>query len=171
MWTARRSCRVRFRWMRWPQLLAKVGRDLLAVETPVLDEDLSGLHAGNDNAGQINSGNVAFQGLQITYRPHLRRFKPNAYFPQKIEVRMVTRHGQNEIVLQDYLTCRTGKDNGRGCNRFYRRVKVSLDLCILDAILNVWLDPVLHPRTDSRSAINQRDTRAMPPQLQRGNGS
>ena len=49
-------------------------------------------------------------------------------------------------------------------------VEVGLDLSVLDAVLEVGLDPVLHVMVQLRSAMHQRDARAVPPQIERRNG-
>ena len=43
----------------------QVGGDLVPVEAAILNKDLVGAGAGNDDAGQVDSGDVAFQSVRI----------------------------------------------------------------------------------------------------------
>ena len=44
----------------------------LAVEAAIFDEDLVGVHAGDDHASQVNTCALAFQRLRVRARPLVR---------------------------------------------------------------------------------------------------
>ncbi len=47
------------------ELGPEVGGDLLPVKTSVLDENLAGAGAGNDDTGDIDTGHIAFQSFRV----------------------------------------------------------------------------------------------------------
>src|SRR5579863_1498443 len=59
-------------------------RDQLAVETPIFNEDLVGVHAGDDHASQVNTRSLALQRLRIGLRPQRGGIQRNSNGIQKL---------------------------------------------------------------------------------------
>src|ERR1041385_5706722 len=66
-------------------------RDLLAMEPAVLDEDLVGVHARNDNAGKVDTRAIALERLRIGARPARLLIEADAQLPQKLSIGRASR--------------------------------------------------------------------------------
>src|SRR5579862_1716706 len=71
------------------------GDDLAAVEAAVFDEDVRGLLAADDDASDVDAGDVGFQGVRITLGTADLRIQLNSLLLQKLEIRVVASHREN----------------------------------------------------------------------------
>jgi hypothetical protein len=153
---------------------AQAGRDglrnLLAVKTTVLDEDLIGVHSGHDNPGQINALAFTLQRFRVGVRPFGFGIEADAQRGHEIHVGVVARHGENEIVLEPDLALGGSYTDGIRPDLQHARAEVSFDLASSDPVLQVGLDPVFDLVGDRLAPVDQGDAGAGPVQLQRGNG-
>src|SRR5208282_3854175 len=85
---------------------------------------------------------------------------------QKIVVGMVTGEREYKIVLQAKNAERSLQRDPGIADLLHRAVEVRGDFASLDAVLDVGPHPVLNVIMHPRSAMNQRDARSMPPQIQ-----
>ena len=72
--------------------------DLAAVKAAVLNKNLVGARAGHDDAGEVDAGHVALQGLGIADGEAVGAFKTDAQLSRKVEVGVVAGHGEDEVV-------------------------------------------------------------------------
>ena len=153
------------------QLAAQIFGDLPPVVASVLDENFVGVHSRDDDARQIDSGNVALQGVGVDHRLGGGLLgELDAERAQEAEVGMIAGHGEHEIVLQPQLALRrVEQDRIRG-DLAHGGVEVRGDFMVLDAIFDVGLDPVLDVGRDGRAAMHQGDARSVTPELQGGDG-
>src|SRR5277367_5487398 len=79
---------------------SQVFGDLVPVKASVLDKNLVSPVAGHDHAGQINSGNIAFQTLRVEDRLAVAAFDPHSERGQKVEVWMIPGH-RKDIVIRN----------------------------------------------------------------------
>src|SRR5579863_873469 len=84
---------------------------------------------------------------------------------------MISGHSEDEIVGQRHAAGRSFDHNRVGSNFQNLGGKVCLDLAVLDAVLDVRLDPVLHVGRNLGSAVDECDAGAASPQFESGNGS
>src|SRR5690348_12502436 len=83
---------------------------------------------------------------------------------------MVSNQREDKIVLQAHRPAR-GRDYCVVDSDFLDvTVEKSFDLSVLDAILEVGLDPVLYVMVELRTAVNQRNPSTMPPKIKRRDG-
>src|SRR4029077_17969353 len=90
----------------------------------------------------------------------------DAHAAEEIEVGMVPSEREHKIVFQS-------KSSGRSAHRdiitadfVHRAIEVRYDLASLDAVLDVGTHPIFDVAVDLRSAMDERDASAMPPQIQ-----
>src|SRR5262249_5677627 len=94
----------------------------------------------------------------------------NAQSFEKLQIWAIADHRKYEVVLQcPGLAVRMAKDNMLLGNFDDRRFKKSIDFLALDAILDIRLDPVFDARAEFCTPVDQRDTCAMPIQIQCSN--
>src|ERR1700732_1512366 len=70
------------------------GDDLLAVEAAVFNEDFAGVVAADYDAGEVQAGDVTFEGLRIEAGLIGGGIKFHAETAQEREVGVVTGHGK-----------------------------------------------------------------------------
>src|ERR1700689_2557410 len=66
--------------------------DLFAVEAAILDENLRGVFAADDHAGQVNARNIAFERVGIQIRLAVAGIETNSLLLEKIEIGMIAGH-------------------------------------------------------------------------------
>src|SRR6266853_2839037 len=140
--------------------------DQFAVKAPILNEDFTRLRSGDDHSGNVDSRNIRFQVLRIANRTKLfrRKFDPNA--AEEIEVRMVPSEREHKIVFQIKGTGRSSQRNVFTADFMHSTVEMRDDFSGLDAVLNVGTHPILDVVVDLRSAMDESDASAVPPQIQ-----
>src|SRR6202041_339966 len=153
------------------QLRSQRLRNLPSVEAAILDKNLVGAGAGNNDAGQVDAGDVAFKRHRIAYRLLILSFKTHAHALKKAEVWMVAGEREDKVVLQRLPAMGGFDDHCIGCDFDDVRVKQGLHFPVLDAVFYVGLDPVLHVAMHLRTTMNERDARAAAPQLKGRDGS
>src|SRR5438067_1135585 len=136
------------------QLSFQVFGDEFAVEAAVLDEDFVGALAGYDDASEVDAGNVGFErGRVAEWAARVGLVQCDAEALDELEVRVVAGEREDEVVanreragrrLQRDLVFGDVGDAG---------VEVSRDLAVLDAIIDVGQDPVLHMPVHLRPAV------------------
>src|SRR5439155_15653949 len=125
------------------ELLLDVRHDLLAVKAPVLDEDFVGVPAGNNDAGDVETGHVNLEGLRVTDGTVTFRINLHAGVPQQIDVRMVARQREDKVVLQtNRFALRVLNANPVLGNLLHLALEAGLDRSFLDPVLEVRPDPV-----------------------------
>jgi hypothetical protein len=81
-----------------PGFFRNVIGDLSAMKPPVFNEDLIGVHAGDDYAGQINPRRLAFECGGIGARALSGGIEGNSNRIEKLQVGTLTGERKNEIV-------------------------------------------------------------------------
>src|SRR5579872_357557 len=147
------------------ELQFQVGRNLLAVEASIFDENLVRARSCHDDSGYVNPAHIALERHRVAYRPALLFRKFNSHAAQKIVVGMVANQRQHKIILQSDRPPRSDDHNVIHADFLHRTAEVRLDLSGFDAVLEVWLDPVLHMMMNLRLAMHERHSRPMPPQI------
>src|SRR5437763_1561494 len=66
--------------------------DLLSVKTAVLDEYLVGARPGDDDAGKINAGYVAFESFGVAEGEAVRSFEADTHALEEAKVGLVSGH-------------------------------------------------------------------------------
>jgi len=140
----------------------------MSVEAAVFDEDLVGAHAGDDNAGQVNAWDIALEGLRIADWKPVGALETDPHRLKKTEIEMVAGHGEDKVIFERDAAQRRLHRHCVWSDFDHFGMKVCLDFAVLDAVLNVRLDPVLHVWLNPCPAVNQRDARAAAPKLERG---
>ncbi len=143
-----------------------MGSDLLSVEAAVLNEDFVCPRSRNNYPSHIDSGDIALQRHRIANRAALICRKLDSHRTQKVIIGVISRHGEDEIVLQPNFALRRLDQNLIGIDLGDRAVEVCRDFPIFDPIFNVGKNPVFNVIVHSQAAINQRYTRAVPPQIE-----
>src|SRR5580693_4716844 len=82
------------------QLRGQRLRNLPSVEAAILYKNLVGAGTGNNDASQVDAGNVAFKRHRIAYRLLILSFKTHAHALKKAEVRMIAGEREDKVVLQ-----------------------------------------------------------------------
>src|ERR1700712_4619189 len=82
-----------------PDLCGDVLGDLPAVKAAILDEDLVGARAGDDDACEIDARDVALQALRIAGGAAILAFDADAELLQKSEIGMVAGEGEDEVIF------------------------------------------------------------------------
>ena len=72
--------------------------DQLSVKPTIFNEYLVGVHAGNDDTGEVNSGTFALQSFGIGARALCFRLESNSCGIQKLEVGLVADQRKNEVI-------------------------------------------------------------------------
>src|SRR5882762_11048398 len=138
-------------------------RDLLAVESPIFDENFIGSRTRNDHPGHINPRHIALEGYGITNWTALVSRELDSRGSQEFIIGVVSRQGKHKIVLDCHFAFRRVQPDVIGRNLLHRTVEIGSDLPVLDAVLNIRKDPVLHMRVHLGTAMYQRYPRSMPP--------
>src|SRR5262249_13850654 len=146
------------------------GRDLLAVEATVFDEDFIGARTCHDHTSHIYAWNIALKGHGIAHRPTLLCREFNTHGAKEIVIGVISSEGEHEVILDGDFAFGSLQDYMVEGNLLHGGVEVSRDLAVFDAIFNVRTNPILHMRMHPGPAVNQGDARSMTPQVQGGNG-
>src|SRR5215472_4809976 len=72
----------------WRQRFGDGLGDFLAVKAAVFDEDLVGMHSGNDHPRQEDTGSIAFERIRIRARALTHRVQSDAERRQELEIGM-----------------------------------------------------------------------------------
>src|SRR5437588_243660 len=83
-----------------------MGSDLLSVEAAVLNEDFVCPRSRNNYPRHIDSGDIALQCYRIAHGPALICRKLDSHRTQKVIIGVISRHGEDEIVLQTKFALR-----------------------------------------------------------------
>src|SRR5437879_12467159 len=83
-----------------------MGSDLLYVEAAVLNEDFVCPRSRNNYPSHIDSGDIALQRHRIANRAALICRKLDSHRTQKVIIGVISRHGEDEIVLQTNFAVR-----------------------------------------------------------------
>src|ERR1700730_13860471 len=83
---------------------------------------------------------------------------------------MVASHGEDKIVLQADRTFRGFEVDRVGLDLLHSAAEVGGNFAILDAVLNVGQNPILHVAMEFRPAMYQDHARAVPPQVKSRDG-
>src|SRR5215468_12706131 len=149
----------------------EVGGDLVAMEPAVLDKDLGGAVSRDNDSGQIDPGNIGFERFGVDTWAAIRwraDFDPD--LAEKLQIRVIAGEREHKVVLEGQFAVRRIQYDRSRRDLPHYRVEVRLDFAVLDAVFDIGLDPVLHLVMDHRTAMHQRDSRPVSPQLERGNG-
>src|ERR1700687_542310 len=87
--------------------------DVLAVEAAVLDKNLAGVGAGDDDARHINAGHVGLQRLRVDDGAARVERKLHAEAAQECIVRVVSGERKNEIVFQAHFAATSPQPPGK----------------------------------------------------------
>ena len=94
----------------------------------------------------------------------------DSHAAQEIVIGMVANQGQHEIILQADRSARRDDHDVVNADLLHRAVEVGFDISLfLMRFSRVRLDPVLDVVVQLRLAIDQRDARAVTPQIESGN--
>src|SRR5258706_2478877 len=148
------------------KLLAEMGGDQFPVEAAILSEEFTRPRSGDEHSGNVNSRNIRFQVLGIADRTKLFGGKVDAHAAEEIEVGMVPSEREHKIVFQSKRPGRSSQRNVVTADFPHRAVEMRNDFPSLDAVLDVGTHPVLDVAVNLRSAMDERDASAMPPQIQ-----
>src|ERR1039458_3276847 len=151
------------------QLALQVCGDELAVEAAVLDKYFVGALAGDDDACEVDAGDVGFERGRIAYGAAVVRLVQFHAQPlDEVEVGGIADEGEDKVVGQRDRAGGRGQgdvifgDFGDG------GVEVGLDLAVLDAVVDVGQDPVLDVGLHLGAAVGHGVAGALPPQVDRG---
>src|SRR5437868_4438003 len=135
----------------------KMGGNELSVAAAVLNEDFVCSRSRNNHARYINSLHIALQCHQVAQGPALICRKLDSHRTEKVIIRVISRHGEDEIVLQTKFALRRLDQNMIGIDLGDRAVEVCRDFPIFDPIFNVGKNPVfnviVHPREIGRAHV------------------
>src|SRR5580692_7441940 len=115
---------------------------MAAVEAAILDKNLVRPIAGNNHASKIDAWNVAFEAARVAGRTAVLPFDANAQRLEKFEIRKIAGESKDKVVGQGHRTL--GRDDGDGV-RIHAgdaTFEIRCDLTVLNAIFDVWKDPV-----------------------------
>src|SRR5208283_1200284 len=73
-----------------PQLCGQSRRNLSPMEATIFDEDLAGSHPGHDDTCQVDSGDIALQGLPVAQRQPILALELHPQPLQESEIGMVS---------------------------------------------------------------------------------
>ena len=134
------------------EFLLNVAEDLLAVKAAVFDEDFVGIHARDDDAGEINSRHVAFQSFRIALGTMGYGVNFHANIAEEAKIGMVSGERENKIVIQvqDFPALPMDAD-GAGNNLLHLGLRQGANGAFLDAIFDVGPNPVFEVRTERRA--------------------
>ena len=138
----------------------KSGDDLLTVKAAVFDKDFTGMVSANDYASQIQTRNIAFEGLRVESRLIGLRIELDAELAQKIEVGMVSGKGKNMHSRQCRGTARAADMHGIRLDADDMSLKQGRDLASLDAIFNVRPNPIFYGRAEFGAPVHHGDAGA-----------
>ncbi len=71
------------------------GDDFPAVETAIFDENIAGIQAADDDARDVNSGNVRLESFGIDIRLASHGIERNSLPFEKLEIRVVSGHRED----------------------------------------------------------------------------
>src|SRR3984893_18588166 len=148
------------------KLLAEMSGDQSAVKAPILNEDFTRLRSGDDHSGNVDCRSIRFQVLRIADGTKLVRGKFDAHAAEEIVVGMLPSQREHKIVFQTTRSGRSSHPNVVNADFLHRAVEVRDDFASLDAVLDVGTYPVLNVAVDLRSAMDESDASAGPPQIQ-----
>ena len=111
-----------------------------------------------------------FQALRIGHRAALAGFEFDAHRAHVTVIGMVPGERKHEVILQPEIPLWRRDDDVVLPYLAQRRSKIRAHLTCLDAVLDVGLDPVLHVLMHPPSPMDERHSRAPPPQFQRRDG-
>src|SRR5437899_7070734 len=100
-----------------------MGGNLLSVEAAVLNEDFVCPRSRNNHARYINSRHIALQCHRVAHGPALICRKLDSHRTQKVIIRVISRHGEDEIVLQTKFALRRLDQNMIGIDLGSRAMK------------------------------------------------
>src|SRR5215469_10555245 len=140
-----------------------MGSDLLAVEAAILDKNLVGARSGHDHTRDVDSRYVALERNRIAYRTTLFGGEFDSHRAKKFIVGMISGEREDKVVLDFHLAFRGVQHDVICLDRLDRAAEVSSDLTVLDAVLDIGENPVLHVRMHLRPAMDEGDSRSMAP--------
>src|ERR1700688_408357 len=140
--------------------------DQFAVKAPILNEDFARLRSGDDHSGNVDSRNIRFQILGIANRAKLFGREFDAHAAEEIEVGMIPSEREHKIVFQMKSSGWSSQRDVVTADFLHRAVEVRDDLARLDTVLDVGTHPILDVAVDLRSAMDESDASAVPPQIQ-----
>src|SRR5688500_12215883 len=108
--------------------------DLFSMKSTVLDEDLVGMHSGDDDSRQIHTRPGAFKSLGIGARAECLRFQLDPVRGEKLEVRPVTGHSEHEVILELNLSLGSIQKNRDLLNPDDSRIEVTGNHGIFDSM-------------------------------------
>ena len=130
------------------------------MEAAVLDENFAGVKAADEDSGDVNSGDVAFEGFRIQLR--LARFgiEANAGVFEERKIGMIAGHGEHVEGGKLFGATAVMNDNFAGLEAFHFGVEARANFAGLDAIFDVGADPIFERPAEFRAAMNESDARA-----------
>src|SRR5215467_638275 len=130
-----------------------MGRDLLAVKAAILDKNLVGARSGHDHTCNIDSRHVALERNGIAHRTTLLGREFDSHGAKKFIVGMISGEREDKVVLDSHLAFRRVQYDAICFDLPDGAAEVGSDLPVLDAVLDIGEDPVLHVRMHLRPAI------------------
>src|SRR6202051_5087513 len=140
-------------------------RNQLPVEAAVLDENFAGAGAGYDDSGDVDSGDVGFQGRGIADGAELFGGKFDADAAQEIVIGMVSGEPEDKIVGQANRAGWSFQDHAIFVDLAHGAVEVRDNLAGLAAVFDVGAHPIFDVVVYLPSAMNQRGARPEPHQI------
>src|SRR5579872_590228 len=133
------------------------GDDLAAVEASIFDENFTGVQAAEQNAGQINSGDIAFERFEIAIR--LARFgiEADSETLQEREIGMIAGHGKNSKGRQVLNVTAVLDNHGVGLEADNTRLKERANFAGANAIFDVGAHPVFQGLAQFGAAMHESD--------------
>src|SRR5688572_22497264 len=142
--------------------------DPLAVAAAVLDEDLVGVVAGGENAGNEDARYVRLHRVRIVVRDARNGIELHAERAEQRAVRGVAGHREHEIVVKLILRARVLDADAHGVrsDRNDARAEARLNGSFLQPSFNVGAHPRLHVRIERIGEMHNGDARTPAMQLQ-----
>ena len=137
------------------------------MESTILDEDFIGAFPGDDDTGEIDSRDIALERRGIAPRAAIVGLIETHPQPlDEVKVGMVAGERKDEVVRQRYRAFRRFEPHIVFGDVDYRAAEVCFDLSVLDAVVDVGEDPILHVAVHLRAAMDERYSGAMPPEVE-----
>ena len=152
------------------QRLPKTDGDLRAMEATVLYEDFVGSRAGYDDAGEIDTGDVAFEGLRIEGGGSVLAVESDAEGFEELEVGVIAGHGEDEIIFECALAFGGAETDGIRGNFLDGGVEGAVDFVMADAVFYVRENPVFYVAMHLVAAMDKGNAGAVPPEIERSDG-
>src|SRR6516162_5385842 len=105
------------------------------MKAAVLDEDFVGAHARDNDSGEVNAGDAAFQRLGVNNRSLVViAAQPASETADELEVGVIAGHGEDPVVWEMPFSFGCAQYHLVGGDFFHRTVEIGVDLSGLDAV-------------------------------------